>query len=80
MHSLEKKEFLAELYPEAAKLKKQFTYAEKKEIPNLVFLGKDEIENANVHNKKPDNRRAGNNSTIRIFKINKTTIKVVFVT
>ncbi|MDV4070909.1 histidine--tRNA ligase [Elizabethkingia anophelis] len=45
---LREKGISAELYPEAAKLKKQFTYAEKKEIPNLVFLGKDEIENANV--------------------------------
>ncbi|WP_407480193.1 histidine--tRNA ligase [Elizabethkingia miricola] len=45
---LREKGISAELYPEAAKLKKQFTYAEKKEIPHLVFLGKDEIENANV--------------------------------
>ncbi len=33
----------AELYPEDAKLKKQFTYAEKKGIPNLVFYGDREI-------------------------------------
>lgn len=38
----------AELYPEAAKLKKQFTYAEKKGIPNLVFYGDQEIEAGNV--------------------------------
>ncbi|WP_336664301.1 histidine--tRNA ligase [Elizabethkingia meningoseptica] len=45
---LREKGISAELYPEAAKLKKQFTYAEKKEIPNLVFLGKDEIEHSNI--------------------------------
>ncbi|MBW8359093.1 MAG: histidine--tRNA ligase [Weeksellaceae bacterium] len=33
----------AELYPEPTKLKKQFTYAEKKGIPNLVFFGEQEI-------------------------------------
>ena len=38
----------AELYPEAAKLKKQFTYAEKKGIPNMVFYGDQEIEAGNV--------------------------------
>ena len=45
---LREKGISAELYPEASKLKKQFTYAEKKEIPNLVFLGKDEIEHSNI--------------------------------
>lgn len=38
----------AELYPEAAKLKKQITYAEKKGIPNLVFYGEQEIEAGNI--------------------------------
>lgn len=38
----------AELYPEAAKLKKQFTYAEKKGIPNLVFFGEQEIAGGNI--------------------------------
>lgn len=33
----------AEYYPDAAKLKKQMTYADKKEIPFAVFLGEDEI-------------------------------------
>lgn len=37
-----------ELYPEAAKLKKQFTYAEKKGIPNLVFFGEQEIANGTI--------------------------------
>ena len=37
-----------EFYPESSKLKKQFTYAEKKNIPNIVFLGKEEINNGTV--------------------------------
>lgn len=35
----------AELYPEAAKLKKQFTYAEKKGIPYIIIAGDEEVEN-----------------------------------
>ncbi|QBO58678.1 histidine--tRNA ligase [Chryseobacterium salivictor] len=38
----------AELYPESAKLKKQFTYAEKKGIPNLVFYGEQEIADGKI--------------------------------
>ena len=38
----------AELYPESAKLKKQFTYAEKKGIPNLVFYGDQEISEGKI--------------------------------
>lgn len=38
----------AELYPESAKIGKQFTYAEKKGIKNLVFLGEEEIKSGNV--------------------------------
>ncbi len=38
----------AELYPENSKLKKQFTYAEKKNISEIVFLGAEEIENGSV--------------------------------
>ncbi|KIA88067.1 histidine--tRNA ligase [Kaistella jeonii] len=38
----------AELYPEDAKLKKQFTYAEKKGIPNLVFYGEQEISEGKI--------------------------------
>lgn len=41
---LRNKNIPAELYPENAKLKKQFAYAEKKGIPNIVFIGEQEIE------------------------------------
>lgn len=45
----------AELYPESAKLKKQFTYAEKKRIPNLVFFGEQEISDGNITVKNLEN-------------------------
>ncbi|MEC5158593.1 histidine--tRNA ligase [Chryseobacterium sp. MP_3.2] len=45
----------AELYPEAAKLKKQFTYAEKKGIPNLIFYGEQEISDGNITVKNLEN-------------------------
>jgi histidyl-tRNA synthetase len=35
----------AEIYPEAAKMKKQMVYANKKNIPFVVLVGKNEIEN-----------------------------------
>lgn len=45
---LREKGISAELYPENSKLNKQFTYAEKKGIKNLVFLGEEEIKNNTV--------------------------------
>lgn len=51
----------AELYPESSKINKQFTYAEKKGIKNLVFLGEEEIKNGNVTYK---NLEAGEQKTV----------------
>ncbi|QCX54204.1 histidine--tRNA ligase [Elizabethkingia sp. JS20170427COW] len=51
---LRNKGISAELYPENAKLKKQFTYAERKAIPQIVFLGKDEIESQTITLKNLD--------------------------
>ncbi len=45
---LRKKGISAEIYPENAKIGKQFTYAEKKGIKNLVFLGEEEIKNKTI--------------------------------
>lgn len=53
----------AELYPEDAKLKKQFTYAEKKGIPNLVFFGEQEISEEKITVK---NLATGEQQTIAI--------------
>jgi histidyl-tRNA synthetase len=48
IRQLREKGVSAEMYPENAKIGKQFTYAEKKGIKNLVFLGEEEIKNKTV--------------------------------
>ncbi|WP_419870664.1 histidine--tRNA ligase [Chryseobacterium sp. CT-SW4] len=60
---LREKGISAELYPESAKLGKQFTYAEKKGIKNLVFLGEEEIRNRTVTFK---NLEAGEQKTVSL--------------
>jgi len=42
--SLRKSGISSELYPESAKLKKQFAYADAKKIPFVVVAGEDEIK------------------------------------
>jgi histidyl-tRNA synthetase len=37
-----------EIYPEEAKIKKQFIYADKKNIPWVIILGDDEIQNQSL--------------------------------
>ncbi len=60
---LREKNISAELYPEASKLKKQFTYAEKKQIENLIFLGEQEIKDQTVTVK---NLVSGEQQTLKI--------------
>jgi len=60
---LRERNISAELYPETSKLKKQFTYAEKKGIENLVFLGEQEIKDGNVTVK---NLNSGEQQTLKI--------------
>lgn len=48
IQSLRKKGISAEFYPDAAKLKKQFSYADKKRIPWVVMLGSDELNSNTV--------------------------------
>ena len=43
LRELRKADVACELYPDAAKLKKQFKYAEDKSIPFLAILGNDEL-------------------------------------
>ena len=45
--TLRSKSIAAELYPDAAKLKKQMMYSNKREIPFVVMVGEAEIQ----HNK-----------------------------
>jgi histidyl-tRNA synthetase len=48
INELHKNNISAELYPENTKLKKQFSYAEKKGIENMVFLGEEELKNDTI--------------------------------
>ncbi len=63
LSKLRDKGIAAELYPDNAKLKKQFTYAEKKGIENIVFLGEQEIIEENITIK---NLSSGEQNTIKI--------------
>jgi histidyl-tRNA synthetase len=38
----------AEIYPDAAKMKKQFNYADKKQIPYVMILGSEEIQSGQL--------------------------------
>ena len=60
---LREKGIAAEIYPESAKLKKQFAYAEKKGIENLIFLGEQEIAEGNITIK---NLTSGEQKTMKI--------------
>ena len=60
---LREKGIAAEIYPESAKLKKQFTYAEKKGIEKLIFLGEQEIAEGNITIK---NLTSGEQKTMKI--------------
>ena len=45
MMQLRDKKIACEMYPEKSKFDKQFKYAEKKGIPNIVIIGADEVSN-----------------------------------
>ena len=60
---LREKGISAELYPESAKLKKQFSYAEKKGIVNMVFYAEQEIAEGKITIKNQEN---GEQKTISI--------------
>ncbi|MCJ8153963.1 histidine--tRNA ligase [Chryseobacterium sp. SSA4.19] len=63
IRQLREKGISAEMYPENVKIGKQFTYAEKKGIKNLVFLGEEEIKNKTVTYK---NLEAGAQKTVSL--------------
>jgi histidyl-tRNA synthetase len=44
LQTLREKGISAEIYPSAAKLKKQMTYADDKNIPFVILIGSDEME------------------------------------
>ena len=43
MEKLRAKKIACEIYPDKSKFDKQFKYAEKKGIPNIVIIGSDEL-------------------------------------
>jgi histidyl-tRNA synthetase len=51
----------AELYPESAKLKKQMSYADKKGIPFVVFIGEEELK---THQFSLKNMESGDQTTV----------------
>lgn len=53
----------SELYPEQAKIKKQFTYADKKQIPFVMVLGDNEIKEGKVALK---NLQTGNQEMMEV--------------
>ena len=42
----------AELYPDAAKMKKQMKYADQKEIPYVIMVGEEEMKSGQLTLKK----------------------------
>ena len=56
----------AELYPDAAKMKKQMTYANAKQVPYVGIIGESEIANANVTLK---NMVTGEQSTVSVEEL-----------
>ncbi|HAA17295.1 MAG TPA: histidine--tRNA ligase, partial [Cytophagales bacterium] len=45
LHQLRQAGVASEIYPEPAKMKKQFNYADKKNIPFVLLVGEQEIAN-----------------------------------
>ncbi len=43
LYRLQKAQISSEMYPEPAKMKKQFTYADQKKIPFIVIIGSEEL-------------------------------------
>ncbi len=64
--SLRAKGYRAELYPEVGKMKKFFSYSEKRGVKNLVFVGEEEIKNKTVSIK---NQLNGGQSVLSIEEL-----------
>ena len=56
----------AEIYPEAVKIKKQFEYADRKQIPFVLIIGSEEIETGNLALK---NLQTGQQRPLRLEEI-----------
>ncbi len=58
----------AELYPDAAKMKKQFDYANKKNIQYVAIVGESEMQKGEVSVK---DMATGNQETVKVSEVNK---------
>ena len=67
LQELREENIMAELYPDKAKMKKQFTYADNKNIPYVAIIGENEI-NKNVITVKDMNSGEQNEFTIEELK------------
>jgi len=56
----------AELYPDRAKMNKQMTYADKKQIPYVAFIGDDELLNNSISLK---NMKSGEQKTVTLDEL-----------
>ena len=56
----------AEMYPDASKLKKQFEYADKKQIPYVIIVGSEEIESGILSIK---NMQSGEQQKLKVEEI-----------
>src|SRR5690606_25933234 len=63
MAKLRNKNISCELYPDNAKLKRQFAYAEKKGIPYIIFYGEQEIKEGKISMK---NMETGEQNTLTL--------------
>ena len=70
LNTLRKGNIKSELYPVAAKMKKQMNYANRREIPFVVIVGSKEIENNNFTLK---NMQSGEQQTCSLEEIIKIT-------
>ena len=65
LQKLRSKGISSELFPETGKIKKQLTYADKKEIPYVIVLGDNEIQQGNVSLK---DLNSGSQETVSLEK------------
>jgi histidyl-tRNA synthetase len=63
----------AELYPDAAKMKKQFDYANKKNIGYVAIVGESEMQNGEISIK---NMATGNQETIKVSEVHNYFLKI----
>lgn len=66
LQSLRQQGINAELYPDAAKMKKQMTYADKKGIPFVALVGENEIQSGTVALK---NMQTGEQENVKIEEL-----------